>query len=120
MALTDQCVSIHPYFTVKEGRMEAFKEWCGKLEEMCAKEEKCLYFGFSFDGDNALCREGYVGAEGVFEHLDNVGQYLDDVFSNVDVQRIEFHGPAAELEKLKETIESLGATAYTMEYGFRR
>jgi hypothetical protein len=100
--------------------MEAFRGWCAKLEELCAKEEKCLYFGFSFDGDKAYCREGYAGAEGVFEHLENVGAYLDDVFSNVEVERIEFHGPAEELAKLKETIESLGANAYAMEYGFRK
>ena len=120
MALTDNCVTIIPHFIVKEGELDAFKAWCAKLEKVVATEEKCLFFGFSFDGDKVYCLEGYEGAQGVFEHLEVAGPHFDEGFSKVDVQKIEFHGPAAELEKLKETIDSLGAKAYTMEYGFRK
>jgi hypothetical protein len=40
------------------------------------KEPKCLYYGFSVNGDEVFCREAYDGGEGVLEHVANVGPLL--------------------------------------------
>jgi len=67
MATEDTCCTIAPYFKIAEGELEAFKSLCEKFVEKTSEEPKCLYYGFSFDGDEAHCREGYEGTEGVLE-----------------------------------------------------
>ena len=59
MATQDTCCTIVPYFKIPNGKLGTFKEMCEKFVEKTRKEAKCLYYGFSFDGDQAHCREGY-------------------------------------------------------------
>jgi hypothetical protein len=57
---------------------------------------------FTVNGDEIFCREGYTDAEGVLTHLDNVGALLTELLTMADLTRVEVHGPATELEKLKK------------------
>lgn len=114
---TSNCVSIHPYFKAKEGKLADLKALCPNLVELCSAEEKCLYYGFCFNGDVMACREAFDGAEGVLAHLDNAGDAVGGLFEVADLERIEVHGPAAELEKLKEPLKDLNPTYFTLEFG---
>ena len=67
MATQDSCCSVVPYFKAHAGKLDAFKELCERFVEKSSGEPKCLYYGFSFDGDQIHCREGYSDAEGVLE-----------------------------------------------------
>ena len=62
MAAQDKCCTIVPYFKVQSGKLGAFKELCEQFVEKTNAEPKCRYYGFSFDGDQADCREGYQDA----------------------------------------------------------
>ena len=59
MSVEDKCCSIAPYFKVATGKLEAFKELCVQFVAKTKEETKCLYYGFSFDGEQAHCREAY-------------------------------------------------------------
>lgn len=83
-------------------------------------EEKAIFYGFSFTDDLIHCREGYADAEGALAHLENVGELLGKALEIVDLVRLEVHGPAEELAKLKEPMKDLPVEYYTLEYGFRR
>jgi len=63
MATQDTCCSVSPYFEIHAGKTAAFRAICEKYVEWSSREPGCLYYGFSFDGDLAHCREG-------FEHAD--------------------------------------------------
>ena len=76
--------------------------------------------GFSFDGEEFHCREGYVDAEGLLAHLENVGALLQEVLQMADITRLEVHGPEAELAKLRGPLADLSPRYFTLEYGFRR
>jgi hypothetical protein len=65
MATQDKCCTIVPYFKVQSGKLEAFKALSEQFVEKTRAEPKCHYYGFSFAGDVAFCREGYEDAEGV-------------------------------------------------------
>jgi quinol monooxygenase YgiN len=119
MSTTDTACSIVPYFKIHEGQMSAFRELCEAFVEATKSESACLYYGFSFDGDRAHCREAYKNAEGVLAHLDNVGAILEKALQIADLETLEIHGPASELAKLKEPLSSLDITWFTLEYGFR-
>ena len=120
MATDDRCCTIVPYFTVNEGQLEAFKALCERFVEKTRTEPKCLYYGFSFDGHAAHCREGYEDAEGLLAHLENVGALLQEAFKISEISRLEVHGPEPELAKLREPLKDLPAAYFALEYGFRR
>src|SRR5579863_7965800 len=101
---TDTVVSLHPYFKIRPGKMDAFKALVKRFVEATEPETGCLYYSFTFNGDVAYCREGYVDAAALLHHADNVGALIAEALTIADMLRMEAHGPAAELEKLRERL----------------
>jgi hypothetical protein len=120
MATQDRNVSIHPYFKVSDGKLDTFRELCEQFVAVTAKEPKCLYYGFSFHGDEVHCREGYEGAEALLSHLTNVGPLLGEALKIASLTRLELHGVEEELAKLRGPLADLNPTYFTLEYGIRR
>lgn len=110
-------VSLHPYFRIHQGKTEEVKSLLGDFVKKVEEEEACLYYNFTMHGDELFCREGYVGAEGALAHVENVGPELEKLFALVDITRVEVHGPAAELEKLKEPFAGLDPTWWEYQTG---
>ncbi len=119
MATQDTCCTVVPYFKVSNDNLVAFKALCERFVSQTSEEQKCLYYGFSFDGDVAHCREGYVDAEGLLAHLENVGELLQEALKIATITRLEVHGPESELNKLREPLSALVPQFFTLEYGFR-
>ena len=113
-------MTIHPYFKVSEGKIDAFKQLCERFVAATATEPKCLYYGFSFRGDDVFCREGYQDAEATLSHIDNVGALLKEAMQISELTRFEIHGPEEELSKLREPLAGLNAAYFVLHYGFRR
>ena len=120
MATKDKCCTIEPYFKVSSGKLETFKGLCEEFVAKTSQEPKCLYYGFSFCGDQVHCREGYEDAEGLLAHLENVGLLLQEALKIAEITRLEVHGPENELAKLREPLGNLKPQFFTLEYGFRR
>jgi len=120
MATLESAVSIHPYFEIQEGQMDACKSFLGQFNEKVANEEKCLYYNFTFQGNKMFCREAYQDAEGVQAHLENCGALLGEFLKIADLVRIELHGPAGELEKLKPTFAEMNPEYFAYECGIGR
>lgn len=100
-------VSLHPYFKAHPGKLEAIKASFPAFIEKTAGEEKNLFYGFTINGDEIFCREGYADAEGLLAHLDHVGAMLAEALKMADLTRVEVHGPAGELEKLRKPLAHL-------------
>jgi quinol monooxygenase YgiN len=113
-------VSLHPYFKAHPGELETFKALLPKFVEKTATEEACLYYDFSIHDDEIFCREAYVGGEGVITHIENVGELLGKALESSDLTRIEVHGPAAELEKVKALFADLNPTYFELACGVAR
>jgi quinol monooxygenase YgiN len=112
--------SVVPYFKISDGKLDDFKELCGKLVEKTQTEEKCLYYGFSFDGDQVRCQEGFEDAAGFLSHLENVGSILEQTLRVSDLVRLEIYGPEEELKILREPLAQLKPDFFIHEYGFHR
>lgn len=108
-------VSLHPYFKVHPGKLEAFKAGFPAFVEITAKEEKNLFYEFTVNGDEVFCREAYTDADGLLVHLENVGALLAEALKIADLIRLEVHGPAAELDKLKEPLAHLKPAWFVLE-----
>ena len=120
MSTFDNAVSIHPYFKIREGQMAACKALLAQFNAKVAGEAKCLYYNFTLQGDVLCCREAYQDAEGVQAHLENVGAVLGELLKIADLTRIELHGPAQELEKLKPVFAEMNPEYFTCECGIGR
>jgi quinol monooxygenase YgiN len=118
--MTQPAVSIHPYFKVHPGKLDAARALLPKFVEKTTSEPKCLYYEFTVNGDVVFCREGYVGAEGALAHLANVGEILAEMMKISDVIRLEIHGPAEELEKLRGPLAEYKPDWFVYETGLRR
>jgi quinol monooxygenase YgiN len=117
----DTVVGLVPYFAVNEGKLEEFKALGPKFIALTKQEKGVVYYAFSFSGQTAHCREGYKDAAGVLAHLKNVDAVLKQALSISKLTRLEVHGPAAELEKLRGPLADLKPEYFTLEPGgFRR
>lgn len=114
----DSSVVVFPFFKVKN--MKAYKaslEYFNRM--MSPKMEGCLYYGFQIDEENgmAVCKEAYKSGPGFLAHLKNVQKPLDVALALADLEALEVHGPAAELEKMKEALTPLGAKWFVYDAG---
>jgi len=120
MATDDKCCSIVPYFRIHPGKRTEFEALCERFVETTNSEPDCLYYGFCFNEDVAHCREGYRDAAALLNHLDNVGALLQEAAKISDIERLEIHGPKAELDRLREPLAKLKPQFFELECGFRR
>jgi quinol monooxygenase YgiN len=108
-------VTLHPYFKVHPEKLEAFKAGFPAFVEKTASEEKNVFYEFTVNGDEVFCREGYTDAGGLLAHLENVGALLAEALKIADLIRLEVHGPAAELEKLREPLAHLNPAWFVID-----
>jgi quinol monooxygenase YgiN len=107
-------VSLHPYFKVHPGEVDAVKASLPQFVEKTATEKQNLFYEFTMNGDELFCREAYETAEGLLAHLDNVGALFAETLKIADLIRLEVHGPAEELQKLKEPMAHLKPTFFEL------
>ncbi len=100
-------VSLHPYFKVHPGKLDAFKALLPTFVEKTGTEAGNLFYDFTISGNEVLCREAYTGAEALLAHLQNVDAPLKEALTLADISRLEVHGPAGELAKLKDPLADL-------------
>ncbi len=112
-------VSIHPYFKIKEGKLDAFRSLIRQFTKATESEDLCLYYDFFLKEDvsQAYCREGYVGAKGVLTHLENVGSCIEAALEISDLYRLEIHGPAEEIAQLEAPLAGLNPEFYIHSAG---
>lgn len=115
MSKLSNFVTLHPYFKVHAGKLEAFKAGFSGFAEKTASEEKNLFYEFTVNGDEVFCREAYADAEGLLAHLENVGALLAEALKIGDLIRLEVHGPAAELDKLRGPLAHLNPAWFVQE-----
>ena len=107
-------VSLHPYFKIHPGKLDVVKAGSPRFVEKTATEKATLFYEFSVSGNEVFCREAYQDAEGLLAHLDNIGALLSEMLTMADLLRLEVHGPAEELAKLKVPLAHLNPVWFTL------
>lgn len=115
MEILSNFVSLHPYFKVHPEKLATFKAALPAFVDKTVSEEKNLFYGFTISGDEVFCREGYTDADGVLAHLDNVGALLAEALKIADLIRVELHGPAQELDKLRGPLAHLKPAWFVLD-----
>lgn len=117
MSKLSEAVSLHPYFQIGEGNLDAFLALMPEFIEKTSTEAGCVYYDFSRNGNMAFCREAYIGAEGILAHLENVGDLIAKFLELSELVRLEVHGPGAEIDKLREPMAGLNPDFFVREIG---
>ena len=107
-------VSLHPYYRVPPDKLQMLKDVLPEFVAKTRSETQNLFYEFTINGDEVFCREGYVNAEALLEHLGNVAAMLEIALTMAELIRIEVHGPAAELEKLKGPLAHLNPAWFVL------
>lgn len=114
-------VTVVATFDIRPDCAKQFRVNCEAMIALREKEPGHLASAYSFDGDSAATsREDYENADAVIQHM-TVGQHIyESTRSLVDITGVEIHGPAAELDKLRDLFGDMSPRFYITEYGFRR
>lgn len=118
--MSQPAVSLHPYFKVHPGKLDAARALLPRFVETTKSEPACLYYEFTINGDVVFCREAYRDADGTLAHLGNVDALLKEMLSVADLIRLELHGPAAELDKLRGRLAGLNPEWFVYAAGLDR
>ena len=121
METEDRCVTIEPYFSMKEGEWDSVRGYLEKFVERTRSEPGCLYYGFTRCGNRLHCREGYADGDGALAHLGNIGPLLQELLGSgkAELTDLQVHGPEEELAKLREPLAELNPSYWVLECGFR-
>lgn len=120
MHYPENVVSIHPYLKVHPGRMAEFKALMPAFIARTANEPANLFYEFTLNGDEAFCREAYIGAAGLQAHMANVADLITEQMKLATIFRLEFHGPAAELDLLRPGFAAMNPSWFIKEAGLRK
>lgn len=120
MFTPDTCCTLVPYFEVQDGQLDAFKALARKLVAKTRTEPGCLHYAFSFNGNLAHCREGYVDAVALLAHREHVAELLGQAMKIAKVVRFEVHAPEAEIDKLRGPLAARHPQFFVLEEGIRR
>lgn len=107
MSLPANLVTIHPYFKIHPGKEEQVAAIQQKFIARTRTESKCLFYEFTANGDTVFCREGYEGADGAMQHVENVGDVLAEMLTVADLLRLEIHGLAEDIDVLAAKLSDL-------------
>ena len=113
-------VTISAYFKVHPGELGAFEKLTKRFVEKTSNEPLILFYGWSFCGEEANCRQGYHAAEGLLQHVDNVLDLLQEAAKISDFYKLVVVGPEDELAKLREPLARINPQFYNLKYGFCR
>jgi quinol monooxygenase YgiN len=117
----DTCCTLVPYFEVAEGKLDEFKALGPVFVDLTSTEPGCVHYAFSSNGMIVHCREGYDNADALLAHLGNVDAPLQEALKIARIIRLEVHGPAAELDKLRGPLAGLNPEWFVLvEGGLRR
>lgn len=99
-------ITIDPLFEVQEGKIDEFiATFQPFASNIVSEEPKNLSYDFTVCGNMVHCREFYADAEGVLAHIARVNAALAQAATISTLVKISLHGPATELDKLKEPLK---------------
>jgi len=120
MVMQDTSCTVDAYFTVNPDEMEAFERLADQFVEKTRNENGIRYYGGSFNGEEAHCRQGYLDAAGFLEHATNVLPLFEQALKISDCTRLAIHGPEDELEKLRGPMADIQLQYFILKNSFRR
>ncbi|MDP5217620.1 antibiotic biosynthesis monooxygenase [Ruegeria sp. 2205SS24-7] len=114
-------VTVIGTFSIPTENAAAFRENCAAMVALRDKEPGHLATAYGFGADGmAVSREDYESAEAVLQHMQVGSHIFESTRALVTITGVELHGPADELDKLRDLFGTMSPRYFVTEYGFRR
>jgi quinol monooxygenase YgiN len=121
VTIQDTSCTVSAFFKVNPGKRDAFEQLADRFVEKTRNESGIRAYGWSFNTDEAHCRQSYHNAEGFLEHVENVLPLFQEALTISDCTRLAIHGPEDELAKLREPMKEIDLLEYfNLRGSFRR
>ena len=121
MNTQDTSCTVTAFFKVRPGKLNEFENLADRFVEKTRNENGIRAYGWSFNADEAHCRQRYHNAEGFLEHVENVFTLFQEALTISDCTRLAIHGPETELAKLREPLAEIKLLQYfILRNSFRR
>lgn len=121
MTTQDTSCTVTAFFKVKPGKLDAFEQLADRFVAKTRNESGMRAYGWSFNDEEAHCRQLYQNAAGFLEHVNNVFSLFQEALTISDCTRLAIHGPEDELAKLREPLASIDLLQYfILRDGFQR
>jgi quinol monooxygenase YgiN len=121
VTIQDTSCTVTAFFKVKPDKLDAFEQLADRFVEKTRNESGIHAYGWSFNADEAHCRQRYQNAEGFLEHVDNVFTLFQEALTISDCTRLAIHGPEDELAKLRQPLAEIDLLQYfILRNSFRR
>lgn len=110
-------------FTIKEGKLDAFKALVKEISSIVERNEpnaKSYQWFFNDDETKCVVTEWYSNQEAALAHLNEEGatKILPKLLETADVTRLEIYGDPG--KEVKERLEKFGAKNFNFFAGFAR
>ena len=120
MTIQDTWCTVDAYFSVKPGNEAAFEDVIDRFVRETSNEKGIRNYGWSSNGEEIHCRQGYLNAEGFLEHVANVRHIFEEAVTIAECSRLAIHGPEDELAKLREPMAGIPLQYFNLTHSFRR
>jgi quinol monooxygenase YgiN len=112
MAIQDTSCTVTAFFKVQPGKQDAFEQLADRFVDKTRQENGIQSYGWSFNADEAHCRQRYQNAEGFLEHVENVFALFQEALTISHCTRLAVHGPEDELAKLRQPLAEIELLEY--------
>lgn len=93
--------------SIHDGKLDQFKDVAARCMELVrAKDTGTLQYDWFLDGSECVVREAYRDSDAVFEHMNNLGETLNELLSLCDMD-LEIYGSPS--QELIEATSGMGA-----------
>lgn len=121
MTIQDTSCTVTAFFKVEPGKQEAFEQLADRFVDKTRNEGGIRAYGWSFNADEAHCRQRYLNAAGFLEHVENVLPLFQEALTLSDCTRLAIHGPEDELAKLRQPLAEIELLEYfSLRSSFRQ
>jgi quinol monooxygenase YgiN len=121
VTIQDTSCTVTAFFKVKPDKLDTFEQLADRFVDKTRSESGIRAYGWSFNADEAHCRQRYHNAEGFLEHVGNVLNLFQEALTISNCTRLAIHGPEEELAKLRQPLAEIDILQYfILRNSFRR
>jgi hypothetical protein len=100
---------INPYFRVTS--WPKARPLMAEFEELCIREPSFSHFGWTRSGDELLWRTAFADVDTMLTSFRSLSPLIDKMLEGAaTMDRVEVHGPAAALDRIRQKTSQLGAS----------
>mmetsp|Transcript_159670 Transcript_159670/g.291372 ORF Transcript_159670/g.291372 Transcript_159670/m.291372 type:complete len:594 (+) Transcript_159670:96-1877(+) len=115
--VADTTVTLFSYYDYADGNRSHVEAIMAGVITLTKEEPGNLFYGWAHRDTGYVIKDCYVNAQAYLDHVLNMQQLRQNAAKVYSLTKVEVHGPAKELEKLKTVLSASTTTYWAAEQG---